>query len=57
MSKISESENVVRFPLERRMEASTLRPDRSGEVTILPVVRREYHAAPSGDDERGPKRA
>ena len=57
MSKVPEFENVIRFPIERRMEAVTLRPDRPGEVTILPVVRREYHAAAATDDERGPKRA
>jgi hypothetical protein len=41
MSKVPGRENVIRFPLERRIDQAPVRTKRPAQVMILPVVRYE----------------
>jgi hypothetical protein len=55
MSKVPGLENVIRFPLERRIEQASVPPERPAQVMILPVVRYEYDAAPGAGRGRDPR--
>jgi hypothetical protein len=57
MSKVSGLENVIRFPLQRRIEQAAVRRERPAQVIILPVARYEYDVAPGSEPGRDPRTA